>query len=474
MKADVDKTRLDQVFNLNESGDIFSFMKDYAYKNQALGTALIKRFLPDRIDIDSLREEVQDIFFSVDESGYKWGPSLNWHQIDEQLYRMMEKARYYDSEGEFDASASIASEIVLFVGEHYSEDCVYECERFDGYDFETRNAIEMLISLVESKVLDTNTVKRIRSDIKKAAATDTFRNGGYCLADLDEIQSVLDGVFDDFDKHIASLNERIDNAGRCVHYRNRWLLRKVLYLNYKEKYNTAEKVIDDNFNVPELSKLRIDSQVFNGQIEEAVASLDRAILCTEESSYVNDCHERRKELLESIGDDVRLADEIEYLLLNSYTSVYDNYLELKQVLERLPGNSQSRLNGAVVGIVKKKLVHNQTEIARICAEQRMIPQLAECLSWNNDYNNECYKALAEYGRLLDAETRQRIVMGHIDVIRMSAIPTNSQRYGYIVSHMEALRDSCEEGRIAVIGLIEEFKVKYSRRPSMMKELKKLC
>lgn len=58
MKADVDKTRLDQVFNLNESGDIFSFMKDYAYKNQALGTALIKRFLPDRIDIDSLREEV--------------------------------------------------------------------------------------------------------------------------------------------------------------------------------------------------------------------------------------------------------------------------------------------------------------------------------------------------------------------------------------------------------------------------------
>lgn len=46
MKADLDKTRLDQVFNLNESGDIFSFMKDYAYKNQALGTALIKRFLP--------------------------------------------------------------------------------------------------------------------------------------------------------------------------------------------------------------------------------------------------------------------------------------------------------------------------------------------------------------------------------------------------------------------------------------------
>lgn len=470
----MDKTKLDQVFNLNEDGDIFSFMKDYAYKNQALGTALIKHFLPDRIDLDSLRDEVQDIFFSVDESGYKWGPSLNWHQIDERLGRMMEKARYYDSEGEFDAAASIASEIVLFVGEHYSEDCVYECERFDGYDFETRNAIEMLISLVESKVLDINTVKRIRDDIKKAAATDTFRNGGYCLADLDEVKSVLDGVFDDFDKHLASLDERIENAGRCIYYRNRWLLRKVLYLIYKEKYDAAEKTIDDNFSVPELSKLRIDSQVFHGKIEDAIASLDRAILCTEDSSYVSKCHERRKELLESIGDNVRLADELEYLLLNSYSSLYNYYLQLQSVLAQLPGNSQSRLQGTIVMMVDKKLVHCQKEIAGICANERMIPQLAECLSWNNDYNNECYQVLAEYGRLLDVETRQRIVMGHIDVIRTSAIPTNSQRYGYIVSHMEALRDSCEEGRIAVIGLIEEFKVKYSRRPSMMKELKKLC
>lgn len=470
----MDKTKLDQVFNLNEDGDIFSFMKDYAYKNQALGTALIKHFLPDRIDLDSLRDEVQDIFFSVDESGYKWGPSLNWHQIDERLGRMMEKARYYDSEGEFDAAASIASEIVLFVGEHYSEDCVYECERFDGYDFETRNAIEMLISLVESKVLDINTVKRIRGDIKKAASSDTFRNCGYCLADLDEVKSVLDGVFDDFDKHLASLDERIVNAGRCIHYRNRWLRRKVLYLIYKEEYEAAEKAIDDNFSVPELSKLRIDSQVFHGKIEDAIASLDRAIFCTEDSSYVSKCHERRKELLESIGDNVRLADELEYLLLNSYSSLYDHYLQLKSVLSQLPGNSQSRLHGTIVMMVDKRLEHCQKGIARICAEEQMIPQLAECLSWNNDYNNECYHALADYGRLLDSETRQKIVARHIDAIRRSAMPTNSQRYGYIVGHMEALKDSCEEGRVAIGNLIEEFKVTYCRRPSMMRELKKLC
>lgn len=319
----MNKAKLDQVFNLNNSDEIFSFMKDYAHKNQDLSAALIRHFLPDDIDLDALRDEVRNIIFSVEESGDRWGPSLNWYQIADQLRRMMDKARYYDHEGKFDAAASIASEVILFVGMHYSEDHVYECESFDGYDFETRTASDMLISLVESKVLDINTIRRISSDIDKVLGTTVFQDGGYCLADLSELQSVLEGVFDNFDEHLASLDKIIDNAGRAVYYRNRWLFRKVAYLNYKEKYDAAQKTIDDNFFVPELSKMRIDSQIFHGQIEEAIESLDRAIECTEDSSYVHSCHERKMELLETTGDTSRLAEELEYLILNSYSSEYE-------------------------------------------------------------------------------------------------------------------------------------------------------
>ena len=97
----MNKAKLDQVFSLNSSDEVFSFMKDYAYKNQDLSEALIRHFLPDSIDQDSLRVEVRNIIFAVDESGHRWGPSLNWYQIAEQLGRMMEKARYYDQEGEW-------------------------------------------------------------------------------------------------------------------------------------------------------------------------------------------------------------------------------------------------------------------------------------------------------------------------------------------------------------------------------------
>ena len=468
----MNKAKLDQVFNLNNSDEIFSFMKDYAYKNQDLSDALIRHFLPDDIDLDSLRDEVRNIIYSVDESGDRWGPSLNWYQIADQLRRMMDKARYYDREGEFDAAASIASEVILFVGKHYSDDRVYECEGFDGYDFETRSAAYMLISLIESKVLDINTIRRISSDIDKALGTTVFQDGGYCLADLSELQSVLEGVFDNFDDHLASLDKIIDNAGRAVYYRNRWLLRKVAYLNYKEKYDAAQKTIDDNFFVPELSKMRIDSQIFHGKIEEAIESLDRAIECTEDSSYVHSCHERKMELLKTTGDTSRLADELEYLILNSYSSEYDYYLQLKHVLEQLPANSSNRLHGIIEKLVDKSRFHSQKDTARICAEENMIPQLAECLSWNNDYN-ECYMVLAEYGNLLDSSTRRKIVEGHIDNIRTRAIPTDSRRYCYIVSSMKALRDSCSEGQAAVNKLIEEFRTQYCRRPSMMRELNKL-
>ena len=468
------KAKLDQVFNLNNSDEVFSFMKDYAYKNQDLREALIRHFLPESIDPDSLRVEVRNIIFAVDESGHRWGPSLNWYQIAEQLGRMMEKARYYDQEGEFDAAASIASEVILFVGKHYSNDCVYECESYDGYDFETRNAADMLISLIESKVLDINTIRRISSDIDKASGTSTFNDGGYCIADLSELQSVLDGVFDSFDEHLASLDERIDNAGRAVDYRNRWLFRKVAYLNYKEKYDAAQKTIDDNFFVPELSKMRIDTQIFHGQIEEAIESLDRAIACTEDSSYVHSCHKRKMELLETTGDTPRLAEELEYLILNSYSSEYDYYLQLKHVMGSLPVNSSNRLYTIIEKLVNKRRFHTQKDTARICAEENMIPQLAECLSWGNDYNNECYMVLAEYGKLLDSSTRRKIVEGHIDHIRTRAIPADSRKYCYIVSNMKALRDSCIEGQAAVNKLIEEFRAQYSRRPSMMSELDKLC
>ncbi len=55
----MNKAKLDQVFNLNNSDEVFSFMKDYAYKNQDLSEALIRHFLPDSIDPDSLRVEVR-------------------------------------------------------------------------------------------------------------------------------------------------------------------------------------------------------------------------------------------------------------------------------------------------------------------------------------------------------------------------------------------------------------------------------
>lgn len=469
----INKNLLDQVFCLSDKDDVFSFLKDYAYRDVGLGATLVRHFLPDEVDVVSLRTEVQSILWSVEESGLRWGPSMDWNQIDDHLGRMMKKARYYDGEGQFEAAASIASEVILFVGEHYADDSVYESDRFDGYDFGAREAVSLLISLIESDVLNLAFIREIRNDVERAARTDTFRDGGYYLADLDELQSVMDGVFDDFNEHLASLDRRIEKAGRSVDERNRWLKRKVAYLYFKGKGDVAEEVIDNYFFVPELSKMRIDSQVFQGHIEDAIVSLDRAIECSDDRLYLDQCHERKYKLLESLGDEVRIADELEYLILNSYSSKYDYYLKFKEILRRLPDNPTGRISNIVETLVSKKRDHSQAEIARICAEEKMIPQLCKCLSWNDNFGNDCYQLLADYGNLLESSQRWKIVEGHIEIIRRSAVFADYRRYGFIVNHMASLMESCEEGRRAVDALVKEFESQYSRRPSMMRELQKL-
>ena len=61
----MNEAKLDQVFNLNSSDEVFSFMKDYAHKNQDLSAALIRHFFPDDIDLDALRDEVRISSFSL-------------------------------------------------------------------------------------------------------------------------------------------------------------------------------------------------------------------------------------------------------------------------------------------------------------------------------------------------------------------------------------------------------------------------
>ena len=76
----MNKAKLNQVFNLSNRDEVFSFMKDCAYRNQDLGEALIRHFLPDSVDLDSLRTEVRNIIFSVDGSEYRYGFAVGERQ----------------------------------------------------------------------------------------------------------------------------------------------------------------------------------------------------------------------------------------------------------------------------------------------------------------------------------------------------------------------------------------------------------
>ena len=80
------------------------------------------------------------------------------------------------------------------------------------------------------------------------------------------------------------------------------------------------------------------------------------------------------ELRVTTGVTSRLAEELEYLILNSYSSEYDYYLQLKHVMGRMPANSSDRLHTIIEKLVNKRCFHTQKDVARICEVTGCYPE----------------------------------------------------------------------------------------------------
>lgn len=84
--ANIDKDKLNIVFQLTDKEDIYDFLKEEVYKNASLAKKVIQQFLPEDTDCCDFRQEVQNVFIYADESNRRYGPSRDWHQIEHGLW----------------------------------------------------------------------------------------------------------------------------------------------------------------------------------------------------------------------------------------------------------------------------------------------------------------------------------------------------------------------------------------------------
>lgn len=466
------KDLVDLVYRLADDDDLFDFFKEHAYHNEVLADALITRFLPKAPESADVRGEVKRVFENAGEAYGKWGPDMDWHDISSGLYRMMDKARYLRANDHRESAAAIACQIITSVGEEYAKDCVYADDSYDGDDFCTESAVELLIDMAEEGSLSEETIRAVEQEIKEADRMETYE--GYCICDFDELLSVLSGYSDSREEHLRILDEKI-NGFRNPRDRNPWLIRKEAYLRRIGEQVEADRMIERYFSVPEFSRRRIDDEIASGQIQKAIQSLKRAISLEHnpwDAGYLNECHDRLFTLYLQTGDKRGQTEESSWQLVSGHGEVEEIYQRLKALLTR--EDLRELLASNFDRIKEHRLWYKGEETIRMYASERMIDQVVLLLSVHEYGNNESvYHSLKEHASLLTEEQRKTIVDIHVDALRAFAVETNSKHYSTIRYQMELLRDACQEGADAIRLLTLEFRQKYPRRVAMMAELRRL-
>ncbi|MBQ8070215.1 MAG: hypothetical protein IJ202_05155 [Bacteroidales bacterium] len=462
------KSLVDKVFSLVSEEEALSFLKEYAYKDDALAKALYDRFLLEDSEAE-LRHEVRSIFAHAGNPYSRWGTSLDWDEIRNELSRMISKAEYFIQEGKYRCAACIASEIILAVGEYHSEDEVYHYEEWDWEDFCTTEACDLIASLVSKGLLESSFVNELYEDVARASAFESYRHYALCYPKLADLYFLLKSYSLDAEDFLQEMDKKIGSLGKEERRREEFLILKINYLRSRGREDDAEKVICDNFDLPKISTLKIDELVLEGKTIEALGALDKAISLSRDDYHKEKCRRKKFELYREMGDKDGQIRQLTDLLRSSSYDMYQDYLSLKS----LAGVGTREIVSEIVrDLLSGKACFYQKETARICYEEGLLPELETCLvSWSGI--DKPFETANAYIGALPPDARVRVLNILSDRIREDSVPVKSSHYPYIRQKIELLMDSCDQGKEMMTSLVMELKTNYSNRPAFMRELSKL-
>jgi len=464
------KSRVDKVFSLFSDEEAFSFLKEYLYKDETLAKAFSDHFLSEEESTVELRTEVRGIFRNAAMPyALRDEQSLDWFSIDCDLSRMISKAKRFIDKGKYSSGAAIASEIILAVGEYHSEDEVFNNERWDAYDFCTDDACRIISSLVTNGHLDSEEVKELCEDITRASSFDSYRSYGLCWPDLEDLLFLLESYSLTIEDFLRMIDEKIMGVERDRGRKERFVIQKIDYLRSKGMPNEADNVVEENFDLPGVITREIDSLVSAGKLDEAISALDRAIEKSSDGYNIVRCHARKLDIYKSKGDEDGQIEELVFLMNASSCDLYQYYLSLKALAR---DSSAEIVSGIIDNKLSEQYVSGGGDLAKICYEEHLMPQLEACIIKCGSLD-EPYECAGLYLGVLEPDARLRVLSELTGRLRSEAVPTKRSRYQYLRQKVSLLLNSCEEGRQAMTSFVEELRRKYYNRPALMSELSKL-
>ena len=270
-------SRLKQIFDTHSLEEICAFVEAYAYDNQALALALIDTF--GTFDSNDAKAIVEQCFMHPATTS-RFGTSLNWYAIGEDLGKVFQKAIAMKDQGDDLGAALIARYMLTMTYSEYMDDHPdLELTRGMSGDLHVREALDMLRELlIDGNKIDFDTrkgmLKEIAEEMKPIRKKDWLGRLDLFLDDAKSITMTRKGYIGFMTRKISSTYGcyRWDNVERLMRYllKNDDLSEARHLLNHHSDCGAARLALIDYL---------ADHQLYDEALETIEASKDTFNMC---------------------------------------------------------------------------------------------------------------------------------------------------------------------------------------------------
>ncbi len=267
----------------------------------------------------------------------------------------------------------------------------------------------------------------------------------------------------DFVEKMIKKAEKEDDERSGGYYVKKWVL---IYLELleekKESKQQIEEVCKKYWKNCWIREYYIDKCMEQKEHDKALEVLEESIVLDKQAeSLVAKYSLKKKKIYFLQGNTRAYIEELWKLVLEYragnlelYKELKGQYSEKEWIIER-----EKILN---------KFLANRTYIEMLYAEEKMYDKLLLCVLASPDVDE-----LQKYDDILKEEYPEQLLNKYKnEVENMVMCVNNREQYSYVVSLLSRMKE-IEGGKKIVEELVEEWKIKYKKRRSMMNELKKL-
>ena len=375
-------------------------------------------------------------------------------------------------------------DFLRFVGKEYERKQVYDHSEWDGDDFYTREAEEMLANVLRNDRTPKECVETAQKEIVEIEAMEAYDD--YCLAFFDNVHEAIDFRLASAERYIEEMDKQIERHSKeykkdlegggfeylCALHKydalDDLLQKKIDYQRSMGDEKGIERVVEEYLYMPSVSAHLVNGLMNDDKDEEALAAIDKILMVFRIDRFMGSAqlHLKKALLLERKGDMKGVAEE--------YRRVFRQHLSNKRLYfdrmkEIVP---LEEWDDFVVKAFEDIPCITDDDCEKVCdliVEEKKYQCLLKILKQNSSstHRTEYFKRYARYMSEVDQRAYADFV---IDDLRLRLRYADSGSYHYIVDEIMLLCSTCEVAKSIGINFVAEIMVKYGNRRALIKLL----